>query len=341
MTKIRQIATAVPEYRHDQDSIARYMEEAYEKAFAVRQVYRDTHIHTRYSVLEDFRNGAQSLFFNGHQPGISERMDFYFRQAPELAESAIRQLAGFEKMTHLITVSCTGLAAPGLEIMLQKKLNLSPSLKKATVNFMGCYAALHGLRLADWIVKSEPGAKVVVVCVELCTLHFRKEYTLDNLTSSSLFGDGAAAVMLEAEGEGPELTGFFTRVYPEGQNDMSWDLDEHGFLMGLSRHVPDRLKLNLYQSLSEELDVLGTSREAITAFAVHPGGKRILEAVEESLNLSSSDLDASWAVLNEYGNMSSPSILFVLQRILENKGSLPAVALAFGPGLTMEGVLLQ
>ncbi|MDX5321489.1 MAG: type III polyketide synthase, partial [Bacteroidota bacterium] len=211
MTKILQIETALPPYRHSQEDISAFMEQTYEKSFAVSKVYQDTSIRSRFSYLKDFSQEDREFFIPGHNPGMAERMSAYFQWAPELAEQAVRKLDGYEEATHLITVSCTGLAAPGLEVILQKRLNLPDGIQKATVNFMGCYAAIHGLRLADWIIRSNPNSKVILVCVELCTLHFQKEYSLDSLTSSSLFGDGAAAVFLGSEGEGTEIKHFFTR----------------------------------------------------------------------------------------------------------------------------------
>jgi len=280
------------------------------------------------------------MFFDGHEPKMQERMERYFIDAPALAIQAIRKLQGFESMTHLITVSCTGLAAPGLETIIQEELRLSVDLQKATVNFMGCYAAIHGLRLADWIIRSDPKAKVVLVCVELCTLHFQRNYTLENLSSASLFADGAAAVMLDGGVQGFELKSFFTSINHSGKKDMGWELDENGFLMQLSRQVPNKLREGLKDTLKRRCDELGIPLEKIANYAIHPGGKKILEAVAEELGLSEKQMASSYDVLRSYGNMSSPSILFVLKVEFE-KGADEIMGLAFGPGLTMEAVYLK
>ncbi len=342
MTRIREIKTALPAIKNSQEEIAAYMQSTYQKSFAVNQVYADTRIESRHSVLADFQSEPTlPLFFNGHEPKMQERMAKYFQLAPALAMDAIRQLDGYANMTHLITVSCTGLAAPGLETILQEELNLSPDLQKATVNFMGCYAAIHGLRLADWIIKAEPKAKVVLVCVELCTLHFQRNYTIENLSSASLFADGAAAVMLDGDSKGLELLSFFTSANHSGKADMAWDLDENGFLMQLSRQVPVKLREGLKETLARRCRELGIPLANLTNFAIHPGGKKILEAVADELQLSDSQMESSYEVLRKYGNMSSPSILFVLKEEWEKKGANEILGLAFGPGLTMEAVYLK
>lgn len=343
MTKIIEIQTALPAIKNTQEEIALYMQNVYEKSFAVKQVYADTKIAHRYSVLHDFKaeEGSTPFFMKDKEPPMQLRMQKYFEHAPALAMEAIRKLEGYQGMTHLITVSCTGLAAPGLETMIQEELGLSADLQKATVNFMGCYAAIHGLRLADWIIKAEPEARVVLVCVELCTLHFQRNYTLENLSSSSLFSDGAAAVMLAAAGEGLTLKHFFSSVDHSSKQDMGWDLDANGFLMTLSRDVPTKIQDGLRSKLQNRFLSYHLALEDIPNYAIHPGGKRILEAVQESLSLTDEQMESSFHVLENYGNMSSPSILFVIKEEWEQKQPNKLMALAFGPGLTMEGAYLE
>jgi len=341
MTRIHAIETALPIVKNSQEEIAAYMQATYQKSFAVNQVYADTRIESRHSVLSDFQhNPSTPLFFNGHEPKMQQRMEKYFHYAPGLAMEAIRKLDSYEKMTHLITVSCTGLAAPGLETIIQEELKLSSDLQKATVNFMGCYAAIHGLRLADWIIRADPKAVVVLVCVELCTLHFHRKYTLENLSSASLFADGAAAVLLDGGDSGLEIKSFFTSVNHSAKGDMSWDLDENGFLMQLTRQVPTKLREGLKETLARRCEELHIPLSSIANYAIHPGGKKILEAVAEELGLSEEQMESSFEVLRRYGNMSSPSILFVLKEEWMNKKPEQILGLAFGPGLTMEGIYL-
>lgn len=341
MTRIRAIETALPTNQVSQEDIALFMQRIYQKSFAVNQVYADSRIDFRHSVFGDITTDSSLPYlFNGNDPLIQDRMDKYFLYAPALAMEAIRKLDGYDQMTHLITVSTTGLAVPGLETIIQEELNLSTDLQKATVNFMGCYAAIHGLRLADWIIRAEPHAKVVLVCVELCTLHFQNNYTLENLTSSSLFSDGSAAVLLDGGSEGLELVSFFTSINHAGKNDMALDLDVNGFLMKLSKQVPSRLREGLKATISRRCQMLGIPLQEIQHFAIHSGGRKILEAVADELNLSEEQMESSFEVLRRYGNMASPSILFVLKEEWA-KGADQILGLGFGPGLTMEAFYVR
>ncbi len=266
--------------------------------------------------------------------------------APALSETAIRNcLAGHlqaKEVTHLITITCTGLSAPGLDLQLMELLELPRHIFRTSINFMGCYAAIHGLKLADTICKTDPQAKVIVVCTELCTLHFQQEPTLDNITSSLLFGDGSAAALITADAyaaEGLHLEHFYSEVKPEGKQEMNWALSSTGFIMTLRSYIPGLIEADFNKLVKNALNQGGYSKASITSWCIHPGGRRILEAIAKSLDLPDDELDASYEVLNEFGNMSSATILFVLDSILrKNPGGKPlrVFGAAFGPGLTME-----
>jgi predicted naringenin-chalcone synthase len=276
-------------------------------------------------------------------------MDWFKREATPLALEAIQDCLGTvspQSITHLVTVSCTGLSAPGIDLEIVRALGLPLTVSRTSVNFMGCYAAIHALKLADAFCKADHKANVLIVAVELCTLHFQKELTVDNITSSMLFGDGAAAVLVNNE-SGPgvlEITHFHTRVAPDGQQDMAWELSSSGFRMTLSSYVPGLVEQSLGSLVQESLAHANLTQEEIAHWCIHPGGKKILESAQKSIGLANGRLDTSYDVLKKYGNMSSPTILFVLReiagRLSPGVGERIFVA-AFGPGLTMETLILN
>lgn len=249
---------------------------------------------------------------------------------------------GVSGITHLITVSCTGMSAPGLDLELVEALGLPTTVFRTSINFMGCYAAVHGLKLADALVRSSPDARVLIVCTELCTLHFQQEPTLDNMLSSLLFADGAAAVLVtpdEYAGRGLRLKHFYSQVVPKGKGEMTWDLSSTGFRMTLTNYVVDLLRTDFSGLVGNALQEGGKQREEVSHWCIHPGGKKILDAIYKSLGFTNGHLDESYAILRQFGNMSSPTILFVLKEMLDKMDySRPncVFGAAFGPGLTME-----
>lgn len=366
MSVIASIGTAVPLYKYNQSTLCEYMgavsnldAEAQRK---LELLYAKSAIDNRYAVLPDFANAnfEDNFFTNSSQheisPSIDLRLEKYNEHAPLLALAAIAQ-CDFEKLslsniTHLITVSCTGMSAPGLEITLIEKLGLRKNIKRSSINFMGCYAAIHGLQQADYICSADATATVLVVCVELCTLHFQHEPTTDNLVANSLFADGAAAAIVTSDSiaiehslQGFRLENFFSQIISDGSKDMAWQISERGFLMTLSAYIPKLIENNLEEFLNGALSELLLSKTHIANWAVHPGGRKILEAVASKLELKSEDLQSSYQTLRNYGNMSSPTILFVIKDILAKQNTANTeeytFALAFGPGLVMESCLLK
>ncbi|WP_305952904.1 type III polyketide synthase [Emticicia oligotrophica] len=357
MSKIIAIGTANPVHRHQQNDIMRFMLDANNPDEKNRKLlpilYHRSGIDTRYSVFSDFSLArGQWAFFgdNCTMPSLEKRMAFYNQEAVKLSVSAIedclktdKNATSIQEITHLITVTCTGLSAPGLDIQLVQALNLSPNIVRTSVNFMGCYAALHALKIADAFCRADASAKVLVVCTELCTLHFQKSNDVDAILSSTLFADGSAACLISGDNEarGLAIKQFYSQIALSGQEDMAWQLSSTGFLMTLSSHVPKLIKQEIKNLLENSLQKLGLNTENITDWAIHPGGKNILEAVETSLELEAEALNESYEVLKNYGNMSSPTILFVLKKMMESTKTGNIFAVAFGPGITMESVILE
>jgi predicted naringenin-chalcone synthase len=358
------IGTATPPHRLAQPTIAAFMAEALEldagSTRKLRALYRVSGIEHRHSVLADYgrENGAYDFFPNtpGLEPfpSVSQRMAAYRREALPLAlaavEDTLRQAPGIAatSLTHLITVSCTGMYAPGLDIELVTALGLPTSVRRTCVNFMGCYAAVNALRLADSIVLADPAARVLVVSVELCTLHFQKSHDADHLVSNALFADGAAACLVLGQplaGPSLALRAFHCGLAPEGVQDMAWHIGDFGFEMTLSGYVPALIEGGIGQLTSDLLQDLPVQRQDIKHFALHPGGRKILEAIEQALGLSKHDNRYAYQVLRDYGNMSSATVLFVLRELLAAASpadaGAPVLSCAFGPGLTMEAMLLE
>jgi predicted naringenin-chalcone synthase len=271
-------------------------------------------------------------------------MVIFNKQAPLLSVDAIRDCLNHihdpKKITHLITVSCTGMSAPGLDLQVLELMDLEKNISRTSVNFMGCYAAIHALKMADVICKADKRAQVLIVCTELCTLHFQREATLDNITSSLLFGDGSAAILVsgdENEHEGLHIDNFYSEVIPKGKRDMAWELSSNGFLMTLSGYVPDLIEEDFEKIVDTALKKEAISKEEISHWCIHPGGKRILEAIHKSLGFTNGQLSTSYKVLNEFGNLSSASVVFVLKEMLKEKTGIKKLfGAAFGPGLTVE-----
>jgi len=248
----------------------------------------------------------------------------------------------------LIVVSCTGMYAPGLDIELVKALGLPTQIQRLCINFMGCYAAFNGLKQADIICQSDPKAKVLVVCTELCSIHFQKENTDDNLLANALFADGSAALLVESSprnGLNLKPVSFYCDLAPEGDQDMAWTVGDLGFEMRLSSYVPEVIKNGIKTLTHSLLDQISNSLADISYYAIHPGGKKILEVIEQELNLTREQNKPAYEVLRKYGNMSSPTVLFVLQEASKNLNGMDdkkkILSFAFGPGLTMESMVLE
>lgn len=339
-----------------QSEISRFMQLAHQldelESRKLQFFYRMSGIDYRYSVLDDFekKDPSQFSFFPKSKdlnpfPGTKARMEVFQKEAPKLSleacQSALHQAKIHpNEVTHLILISCTGMVAPGVELDLVHQMGMNPTVERYCIHFMGCYAAFTGLKLADKILKAEPQAKVLVVAVELCTLHFQKEYTEDNLLANSLFGDGAAAALVMNSEKGLCIKNYLCQILREGEKDMAWGIGDFGFEMRLSQYIPALLDQGIHQLREVFESKFGLSK--ITQFAIHPGGKQILQKVQEAFGLAPEVNRHSMEVLKNHGNMSSVSILFVLDKMLKD----PAIAgdilaMGFGPGLTLETLLLE
>lgn len=358
MSYIVAIETAVPGFKHAQDAIIRFYQNSVDDETIRRKIKAvgvKSGIHTRYSVIGDYSNDPSEFqFFPKNKqlepvPGTSQRMALFKQHACALSIQAIRKIPGFEGMkstiSHIITVTCTGLSAPGLDIELVKELQLDPGISRSSVNFMGCNAALLALKNADAICRSSSRAKVLIICTELSTIHFQKNYEEDYLLSTALFGDGCACILVSAEqprvSELPrvKIDAFHSALLHSGNNHMAWRISDTGFIINLSSYVSELINGNI-KKMMEQASVKPSE---ISHWAIHPGGKKILDDFKRALGLSDADLRASYDVLSNYGNMSSATVLFVLKAVIENavetKGKI--FTAAFGPGLSVETMLLQ
>lgn len=359
MSKLTAIGTAVPAFKHQQSAILDFMQRVYAPGEADRRklkfLYSQGGIQSRYSVIPDYSLPlSEWQFYSPSEnlepfPRLEKRMDCYKKNAAQLSLQAISNClakAGNPVITHLITVSCTGMSAPGLDLEVAELLNLPATTFRTSVNFMGCYAAIHALKIADAFCKADKNANVLIVCTELCTLHFQKEHTIDNITSSMLFADGAAAVLVTGndESKGLHIDLFYSMVAPKGKKDMAWELSSKGFQMTLSSYVADMIEEDFGALVDGALHAADMDREKITHWCIHPGGRKILESVHKSLHFTNGQLQHCYDILKEYGNMSSPTVLFVLERILDNlqkEEQATIFGAAFGPGLTMETFIVS
>jgi len=356
------IGTAVPSHKFQQAALGRWMAESLVMQPAlsrwIRRLYELSGIETRYSCLPDpAAPPNMSRFAPGHPladvPTTSERMAIYQREATAMGTAAAYQaLAEYgegtrvaevaDTVTHLIVVSCTGFFAPGLDQAIACQLNLRPTVERTLIGFMGCAAAFNALRLASQIVSSRSSARVLIVCVETCSLHIQPGHDRINLVVASLFADGAAACLVGAPPSTRRdlftLDSFYSEVAPDTEQEMVWQIGDYGFTLHLSPDIPRRLGAIAPRALAALL----ADRPAPRFWAIHPGGRAIVDRLTELFDLAPEQAEPSLAVLRHYGNMSSPTILFVLHELRERLrcdqtgDTVAGVAMAFGPGLVVE-----
>jgi predicted naringenin-chalcone synthase len=299
----------------------------------------------RWSVLRRGAGGAspvndEGFYASDPLPGTAARMALYAAEAPALSLAAIAALGeqvALDGITHLVVASCTGFVAPGIDQIIARTLGLSPSVERLLVGFMGCYAAVAAMRSARHIVRSDPDARVLVVTVELSTLHLQPATALEPLLAMLQFGDGAAAALVTGNAGGFAIDAPFATTLPDSDELIRWDITDSGFAMHLSGEVPARIAAGLADPDFACAATGGQPVDAIDSWAVHAGGRSILDAVQGALHLPDDALDTSRAVLAANGNMSSATLMFVLARLLAGPPVTNGVALAFGPGLAAEG----
>ncbi len=358
---IRGLGTATPERTIDQVDAAEIAKTLVygngENENVVPMLYRLTRVRRRGSVLLENSNGngqRQSFYpaattVDDRGPATEVRMQRFATDAPPLAidaSSAALSDAQLDpgRITHLVTVSCTGFNSPGIDIALIKALELSPSVGRVNVGFMGCHGALNGLRVAQSFVDADPRARVLMCCVELCTLHYHYGWDSEKMVANALFADGAAALVAEADASrnGTDrwrLASCASCLFPDSEDEMTWKIGDYGFEMTLSACVPDLIHQHLRPWLSEWLASQGLTIADVGSWAVHPGGPRIIQSAARALDLPRSATEISTAVLAEHGNMSSSTVLFVIDRLRQTGAGRPCVAIAFGPGLVAEAAL--
>jgi len=348
-TAILGLGTALPEPRVEQgaaaEAVIRLAGLDGARAAWTRRLFARAGVRSRRTVLRDLAEGRPP-FGGTARPGTAARMALYREHAgPLAAEAAVRALAAAgvaaAAVTHLVVVTCTGFHAPGVDVELVGRLGLRAGVDRTVVGFMGCYGAFAGLRVARRAALDGPGAVALVVCVELCSLHLRADASPGSLVAFSLFGDGSAAAVVGAARERGDalldLGPAATRVEPGTDPMMGWAIGDDGFEMSLSSGVPARIGGAIAGFAG------GLARPgAVDAWCVHPGGPAILAAAEEALGLGPAALDDARAVLAAAGNVSSATILFVLERAAARlREGARGVALGFGPGLTLEGFAFE
>jgi len=310
----------------------------------LRAIAKRSGIEHRHTVLPRVigPEASGAFYAIGNFPGTARRMEVYRREAPALALEAVRALEAhaveIATVTHLVITSCTGFYAPGLDVDLIRLLDLPRSVHRTIIGFMGCYAGITGLRTANDIVRADPEARVLVINLELCSLHLQQDAPIDRLVASLLFSDGCAASLVSARPEGFRLDSFTSHLSLEDADKMEWLIEDQGFAMKLDAYIPDRIR----DYLSRDTDAFaGVLRDPRSLWAVHPGGRAVLDAVRGAFALTPEQIAPSRRVLAHYGNMSSASIMFVFEELLRHtprNERRSGAAIAFGPGLTLKAM---
>jgi predicted naringenin-chalcone synthase len=350
---IGSIATNVPNFAYQQsellDFMVRFMEPISESSLFQRKLkaaFQRSAIEVRHSVLNDFVSDTSESIWNANEfPSTQFRMAQYEQHALPLALSVAEKSILFEddaydSITHIITISCTGMVAPGLEKQLIRELKLRNDCVSMAVNFLGCYALIPALRMAYLTAFNDPKAKILLVSVELCTLHFQKHGSDDYLLANTLFSDGACAMLIgqSLRNASFELLDFASMILPESDKLMAWHIGNHGFQMHLSGYLPSLLKMN-YAAILQQIFEKWDRKYQFHRFALHPGGIKLLSHFEEETKF---ELLESKEVLRNYGNMSSATLGFVLNRMVDTAVAKEIVlALAMGPGITIEAMALK
>lgn len=352
------IGTAQPAHFLSQETAAKMVRSFVfpdeEGIAAFKEALRGSGVTRRGSVVLEDDQGGQRFYTpatsaDDHGPTTGRRMERYVREAGPLAERAARRALAAsgcraEEITHVVTVSCTGFAAPGIDAMLVRCLGLSPHVARLHVGFMSCNGSINGLMAAKAMAESSPAARVLLCAVELCTLHFQQGFDPSQMFANSLFGDGAAALVLGPEEAGPagawrvQATG--SLLMPDSAEAMTWEVGDHGFRMSLEGLAPHLISPQFRGWVKEWLAGLGLPMDKVGSWAIHPGGARMASAVARMLKLPKGATSVSAEVLAECGNMSSPTIFFVLDRLQRAGAARPCVLLSFGPGVVAEAALV-
>ncbi len=347
---LRSLSVATPERtlsREAGQALSVLLAPAGVRESSIAALHRRSGVERRGVAILDAR-GEQSLYSADpaqRGPTTERRLERFTDSAAPLAIRAAREALddaaiGADAVTHLVTVSCTGFEAPGVDQRVIAALGLGADVRRTNVGFMGCHGAINGLAVAAAQAQEE-NAVALVVCVELCSLHHHYSDRSDQLVANALFADGAAAAVVSAGADSPCLTAFSSRIFPGSADEMGWRIGDHGFEMTLSPRTPGLLRDAAPAWITGALAARGLTLDDIGGWAIHPGGPRIVRAVAEGLGLDERAVEPSLSVLREHGNMSSPTVLFVLRRLMERGVPLPHVAAAFGPGLAGELMVVE
>lgn len=362
MTSVLGIGTAVPEFHFSQSDSPQIAEHYFpfddRRRKLLPALYKKTTVQRRHSVTLSASAGdlreRQQLYAplagsDDPGPDTAQRMKFFEKYAGDLALKASQQAlerAGVhaDEVTHLVTVSCTGLTAPGFDVELVQRLPLSDQTPRTHIGFMGCHGAINGLRVAEAFTRHEPAARVLLCATELCSLHYQYQADTEQIVANAIFSDGAAAVVLGQREDASDLWSLKdcgTGMIAESREMMSWRVGNHGFGMTLSPELPHLIEERLHPWVEKWLAQLQLTPAEVKTWAAHPGGPRILRGFERAMRLSRSDLSASYDILQRYGNMSSATILFLIKELQAQNAERPCVAIGFGPGITIESALFE
>jgi alpha-pyrone synthase len=347
------IGTAVPQYEISQrtliDGFSQYAGLPVQSQKLIEKIYLGTQIDKRHSVL-DFNQDLSQYLSASSYFSISQRMQWFEQYASALGILAVKNSGisadTLQSVTHLITVSCTGMYAPGIDVDIIKACHIPSTVARTCIYFMGCAAMINALKAADAIVRSQE-ARVLIVSVELCTLHFQAHGNDDQMVANALFGDGAACVLVQSKpvvGRKICLENFYSDLLTDTRDHMAWSIRNDGFLISLSAFVPALLASGVKELIVPLMDFYGVDLSEVDYFAIHPGGPKILHKIEEALCLPIEKNLAAHEILKNYGNMSSVTLLFIIQRILQGlevDKAQTILGMAFGPGLSVESVLLK
>lgn len=359
---LHDVATTVPEAYYTQETALSIMKglisDSDETAKFLDRIYRSSAIGKRHTVINDYGKRPEEYLFYPRtsdmkpEPTPKMRNDLYIREANRLSLEAVRKLMDRlpnvdpGTITHMITVSCTGFSAPGFDVHIVRELRLNPRISRFHVGFMGCYAAFPAMNLARSICIADPGSRILVVNTELCSIHLQQSRELEIIIANMLFADGVSAALIssnpgDSSGNRILLHRFFSRILGGSEDKMAWSIGNTAFDMKLSAYIPQILNENILPVLSDFYRDSGTTRDDISIWAIHPGGRAILDRLGKTLGLGKEDLSDAYDILRDYGNMSSATIMFLLERILAGDRRGNIFSAAFGPGLTVETAFME
>ena len=362
---IEAIATGVPSHTLKQSDAAKFvanLPSIQKNESRIEKIYRNTRIATRHMAVDMLTD--EQAAFSREKGNIKARMDLYKQHATPLAErvvsDAISQMDSAtikDDIGMVVFVSSTGFVGPGIDAALISRLGLRRDVSRVTVNFMGCAAAMNGLRVGSDYVKAYPDRKALVVCLELSSLNAVYDDNLNDIIIHSIFGDGCAAVILGGSDANSAnnigkiaITQHFSCLMEGTEEGITLGVEDNGITCKLSKYLPDYIEAGVNPVIENFLDSQGLTKEDIELWAVHPGGTKIIQKSQVSLGLTDEQVEISWKMLNKYGNMLSVSILFVLEEMFKarelnksafNSPSLTGIGFSFSPGVGLEGILFQ